>query len=70
MITFGCYYAIDKRSTNKTIRIGLFLTGITYIIVYKYLCVTPIVMTFWTGTSMIACFFIIPVAGKLIDNQN
>ena len=38
-----------------------------YIIIYKYIAVSPIIMIYWTGTSMIASMLVIPLSNKLIQ---
>lgn len=67
VIAFGCFFAIGKKKMNRVISLALSAIGIIYIIVYRYIAVTPIIMIYWTGTSMIACFYIIPVSNILIQ---
>lgn len=66
VIAFGCYFAIGKKKLNLATNIILTSVGIVYIIVYKYIAVTPLIMFFWTGTSMIACMLVVPISDKLI----
>lgn len=66
VIAFGCYFAIGKKKLNLATNFILTAVGIVYIIVYKYIAVTPIIMVYWTGTSMIACMLVVPISDKLI----
>ena len=52
---------------NRVISIALTAIGMNFIIVYRYIAVAPIIMIYWTGTSMIACFYVIPVSNILIQ---
>lgn len=66
VIAFGCYFAIGKKRINKVIWIGMCVIGIAFIILFKYFSLSTFVFNYWTGTSMIASFYIISIAKCLL----
>ena len=69
LIAFGCYMAIGKKAINKWLSLIGMIVGIIYIIVFKYMGVTPLFTVYWTGTSFWAGLFIIPIAYLLIRSR-
>lgn len=70
VIAFGCYIAMYELKIHPALKAGMGLIGIVHIILFEYLTLPSPIMTFWTGTSMIACFYIIPIVAKLIEKKN
>ena len=66
VIAFGCYFAIGKTALKVMYAIPMCIAGVAYIIVFLYLGVTPLIMKYWTGTSMVACLYIIPLSLRLL----
>lgn len=66
VIAFGCYFAIGKNKLKTGMRLSMLFIGIIYIIVFQYLAYTPFFMKYWTGTSMFACMYIVPIVSQLI----
>lgn len=69
VIAFGCYFAIGKKKFNIAMNIVLTAIGVVYIIIYKYIAVSPIIMIYWTGTSMIASMLVVPLSNKFIQKE-
>ena len=61
VIAFGCYLAINKEAINNISLWLCFTVGFTYIIVFKYLGATPVVIKYWVGTSLLASLYILPL---------
>lgn len=70
LIAYGCYLATRDYKRHRIISVFCFVVGIAYIIICKYLGIVPIVTNYWTGTSLWACLFIIPVSAPLILNKS
>lgn len=67
VIGFGCYLAIsEEKKTSWRQDILLMGAGILYIFGFVYRGNTPVITEYWTGTSFLACLFILPVSRKLI----
>lgn len=66
VIAFGCYFAIAKTKLGIGIGCTMMIIGIVYIIVTQYLAFPPVIMKYWTGTSMLASIYIIPIASMLL----
>lgn len=66
VISFGCYLAIGKSKISKKTYMILMLVGIIFIIAYQYLGYEPVIITEWTGTSFVACLYILPIAAVLL----
>jgi peptidoglycan/LPS O-acetylase OafA/YrhL len=70
LIAFGCYLFIGKHQIPKWVHVTAFLTGAIFIFLYNYAGYEPVLLVHWTGTSMIAVLFIMPlVAGSLKSNR-
>lgn len=67
VIAFGSwlYQCKDEKISNWW-RIVSFVVGLAFIVSYRYLKVEPRVITEWTGTSFIACLYLLPISGFLI----
>ena len=66
VIAFGCYFAIGKNQLKAGLKLSMLFFGVIYIIVFQYFGYTPFFMKYWTGTSMFACMYIIPIVSLLI----
>lgn len=69
VIAFGCYLAIGKKQIKKPVYLTCFGIGVAYIIVYKFIEITPIFTKYWTGTSFLACMYVLPIAAFLISRK-
>lgn len=66
VIAFGCYLASSEKNINIKL-LGIFEgVGLVYIIVFKYIGITPPITRYWTGTSYLASMFIVPITYFLI----
>lgn len=66
IIAFGCYLALDYKKTNWVGSICSMLVGGAFI---YYVCYTKPQMRFldfWTETSFVACFYIMPIVAILL----
>ena len=68
LIAYGCYLALGTYKRYRLISVGCFVIGIAYIFCFKYMGLTPVITNYWTGTSMWACLYIIPLSSPLILN--
>ena len=68
-MAYGCYLAIGTYKRHRLISIVSFVIGIAYICGFKYIGLTPVITKYWTGTSMWACLYIIPLSSPLILNK-
>lgn len=69
VIAFGCYLAIGKRTLDKLLLIVCTLLGIIYIILFRYVGLTPLITIHWTGTSFWACLYILPISLILLKTK-
>lgn len=67
LIAVGCYIASDNFKMVNKASIIVTIIGVFYIYCYSYLQYTFPIITYWTGTSFIACFYIIPLSMFGID---
>ena len=66
VIAFGCYMALSKEKLKTWMLVLLGLVGAGYIVIFKYMNLTPPITIYWTGTSYLASMFIVPIAYVLI----
>lgn len=69
VIAYGCYIALYGSTFRKITETILFLIGTLYILFYVYLDNIPPITYYWTGTSIWACLYLIPIARCLINND-
>lgn len=69
VIAVGCYFAWGK-STKKSYSLLSFFVGLLFIILYSYINYAPKVIIYWTGTSFVACLYIIPIVKLLLQRYN
>lgn len=70
LIAIGSYIAVNKRPLKLKYSILMLCCGIVYIVIFKYMKYTPVITNYWSGTSMFAVLFIIPIVAFLITNTN
>lgn len=68
-IAFGCYLSIGNYKRNIGISWAMILTGILYIVAFRYLGYTPPVTNFWTGTCFWACLYLIPISAWILRSS-
>ena len=68
LIAYGIYLT-KGNSRRKRISIICEVIGITYIVLVNYFGIKPVITEFWSGTSVIACLYIIPISSFLIFNK-
>lgn len=69
LIAYGCYLAMGNFNRHNILSVICMCIGITYIIICKYMRIVPLITNFWTGTSLWACLFIIPISAPIILNK-
>lgn len=69
VIAFGCYLALGDYPKTKKRFIPASILGIGYILATKYFGLKPIFTDLWTGTSMWASLYILPIIAWLIANR-
>ncbi len=62
LIAVGCYVANDNFIVTKRASITVTIIGVFFIYCCSYLQYTFPIITYWTCTSFIACFYIIPLS--------
>ena len=67
LIAFGCYMAVNQMRINTKMLFIFEATGITYIILFKYIGLDPPITIYWTGTSYLASMYIIPIAFLIMN---
>lgn len=60
VVSLGCIAGIEKMKP-KAAWFGILFVGFLYILLIRYLNVSPIVTKKWSGTSMWACMFAAPI---------
>ena len=69
LIAYGCYLAMSEdRIKRKHYIIGV-IVGLVYMIVVRYIGITPYIMDYWTGTSCLVCLWILPIVSAMIRND-
>jgi len=68
VIAFGCYMAIEANSIKKSFLYFGMMIGIVYIILFRYIGLTPLITTYWTGTSFFACLYILPITLMMMSS--
>ena len=66
LIAYGCYLASDGYKTNKKLCWLSFGVGTAYLALVTFLGYKPWILYFWSTTSMLAAFYIMPLAMLLI----
>lgn len=66
VIAFGAYLAVGKQKINYKVCIMSIIIGIVYISTLLYCDYPPVIITYWQGTSFIACLYILPISTLLI----
>jgi peptidoglycan/LPS O-acetylase OafA/YrhL len=69
LIAFGCYLFIGKHRIPKWVHLAAFLMGAVFIFLYNYADYEPFILVHWTGTSMLAVFFIMPLVAGLLKSD-
>ncbi len=67
LIAFGCYMASRHRKRHLALSLAAFAAGVVYIVVFRYLGYTPLITDMWTGTSMWAVLYVIPLSAPLLE---
>lgn len=65
VIAFGCYLAIGRKKVSKKFLFAGMFVGIAYILLFCYAGFTPWITIYWTGTSFLACLYILPLASRI-----
>ena len=66
VIAVGCYMANTNCAINKKISIVSYIIGAIFILGESYIGYKPKIITYWAGTSFIACLYVIPLVMFLI----
>lgn len=69
LIAFGCYIAIGEKKFKNSFKFLSMIIGVAYIILFVYLDFTPLITRYWTGTSLWACLYILPIAVFLLNSN-
>lgn len=63
----GCYMALYENAKRSVwIGIGEFILGIVFVILFGYTNYVPKVITYWSATSFLTCFYVIPIMNLLV----
>lgn len=65
-IAFGCYISLGKMQFKKWMGVASFLFGAAFIYIVCYTDYKPVIFYRWSRTSMLAVFYIAPIAYLLI----
>ncbi len=68
-VAYGSWVAIRRCKPQKTLTLLCILVGSLYIVATQYFKVVPPVTDFWTGTSMWASMFILPLSAYMINSR-
>ena len=70
LYVYNLHLFLQKHQNQITKKeyIAGFVTGLVYIVVFRYLGFVPVVTTKWTKTSFIACMYIMPVFAFMVKN--
>ena len=68
IIAFGCYYAMGNHKRHKMLSAVSFCIGVSYILVTRFIGISPPITNLWTGTSLWACLYLIPFIGPVITS--
>ena len=66
VIAFGAWLYQGRDKIPFVWKVASFLVGTIFIVLYRYIKIKPRIITYWTGTSFLACLFLLPVAEFLI----
>ncbi len=66
VIAFGCFLSSGTFKASRTICAVSTVFGMVFILITRYLNYIPPMIAYWTGTSCLACLFIIPISILLI----
>ncbi len=69
LIAYGCFVAMGKYKKRWKLSMICMGVGIAYKIAFEYFGFVPPITNFWTGTSLWACLYIIPLAKYIIENK-
>lgn len=69
LIAFGSYLYLYRGIKFKMIYIIFFIAGTAFITATKYMNYQPIFLKLWTGTSVLASLYIIPLFAVLINKK-
>lgn len=69
VIAFGCYLALGDYPKSAKRFIPASILGIAYILATKYFGFKPLLTELWSGTSIWAILYILPIAAWLIANK-
>lgn len=69
LIGYGCYLAMGNYRRHLKLSVLCTCIGIGYIITCVYMDHEPPITDLWTGTSLWASLFVIPISGPLLLNK-
>jgi len=69
IIAYGCYLGIENREHNWLWELIACLVGFTFIVGYSYYGVRLPFFVFWTGTSCVAAFYILPLIRYVVQRM-
>lgn len=61
VIALGCLLGLTSFRLGKRELGGVCILGLTYIMLFEYAGLTPLITKYWTNTSMFACLFFLPI---------
>lgn len=70
VIAYGCYLAIGKVKIKNILYLFSLIIGFLYLIIVSYTKYNPIIITFWTHTSLFSGLYIFPVINILFNRIN
>jgi hypothetical protein len=70
VISYGCYLAIGKVKVKNTWYLFSFITGFLYLIIVCYTKHNPIIIIFWTHTSLFSGLYVFPIISILFSKIN
>lgn len=67
IISFGVYLVfLEKKRIRIKWGIASFITGVAFILITNYTQYKPHIIRYWTGTSFIACLYVLPISYILL----
>lgn len=67
IISFGAYLAfLEKKRIRTKWGIASFIIGIAFVLITKYTQYEPHIIRYWTGTSFLACLYVLPISYVLL----
>lgn len=65
VIAWGCYLSFELLQMDRKKCIVTGFAGFVFILLVKYLNYSPPMLAYWTGTSFLACLYMIPISAFL-----